>query len=271
MAVYFKKFNAAGMARVYSIGLGSDALTEVIAQSANLRTVGGGRVLGDRNSSVLVVYNPATNTAAEIPVPLGLQCEGRSASDTAYYLVCVRTTVAGTDVGLVAFDLGTMQFSPFVVVKSRVGAISFTSNATYTPAGILFGLYEGGASRGTRTAYRIDPGTMAVSAGVAVPGVSDDLDEQVAIGGKVYLTMYPANQVVPVDVATLAAGGPIAVAKPRHIVAGGAAGGGALFVVTNAGTDDALAKVDPASGAMALRTFPPLEASKIDSMAFSPP
>jgi hypothetical protein len=267
-AAFFGKFDAAGKGKVFSVGLSSDEATEVVHASANLRAVGGGKVLGDRNSSIVITYDPATQEATETPIPVPLQCEGRSASDSTFYLVCIQIGVAGTDIGLLAFDIATRKFSPFVVVKTGSSALALASNATYTPAGVLFSLYEGSAVTGSRTAYRIDLATSAVSAGVALPGMSDDLDSQDAIGSVVYLTEYPSDQILPVDVATLTPAAPIAIQQPMHLRAGGGALWVAMRGMDKATAGGALAKVSPASGEIAIRAFPPLEASEVATLAF---
>ena len=96
-----------------------------------------------------------------------------------------------------------------------------------------------------------------------LPGVADDLDEQDAIGNTIYTTMFPANQILRFDAATLTALPPIAIEHPRHL----RAGGGMLWVATRQ-LDGALARVEPETGAIALRTLPDAQAHSIDSLAY---
>lgn len=76
--------------------------------------------------------------------------------------------------------------------------------------------------------------------------------------------MYPSNQIVPFDVASMTTLPPIAIEYPRHL----RAGGGYLWVGTGQ-LEGALARVVPETGVIALRSLPATSgASGVDSLAY---
>jgi hypothetical protein len=100
-----------------------------------------------------------------------------------------------------------------------------------------------------------------VSAGTLVPGTANNLDQQAAIGDMVYIALNPDGVIVPFDASTMTAGTPIPIEHPRHL----RAGGGFLWA---GGSDSKIAKIDPATGDVKYREFPPLESGGIDALAF---
>jgi hypothetical protein len=259
---YFTKFDTAGTGRVFQLGLDSDVPTQLGEVSNLLLGTAGDQLVGVRNASEIVRTNLTTGEVTNTVIPGGLSCESGSIAAGTLYLACVRFG-SPSEAGMIALDLAANSFGAFIVVKSAVQPISAASNVSATPAGVVFVLYEGTASLGTRTAYAIDVAAGTAGPAIPLPGRSDDLDEQDAIGGTLYLTLFPDNQILPFEVATRTALPPITVDQPRHLRAGGD-----MLWVASRGLDGALARVEPVTGAVTPRTFPPLEASGIDSLAF---
>jgi hypothetical protein len=259
---YFTKFDAGGNGRVFALGLDTDTPEQLGEVSNVLAGVVAGEVIGLRNGKEIVRTDLATGAVTKTMVPAGLECASASLTGSKLYLVCMRFAPT-RDVGAIVHDLAAGTSTNLIVVKTGVQPLALASNITATPAGVVFVLYEGMASAGTRTAYPLDVAAGTVGAAVPLPGTSDDLDEQGAIGNTIFLTLFPSGQVLPFDVSTMTARAPIPVDRPRHL----RTGGGWLWLATH-GLDGVLARVDPLTGAQALRTFPPLEASGIDSLAY---
>jgi hypothetical protein len=187
-------------------------------------------------------------------------------------MICMKISASGQEAGMMDFDVGAMTFGPYVSVAPAMAMDSpLASNLTYTSAGLLFSYLTGGATSGSRKVFHIDPTSYAVSPGVMVAGMSNNLDEQDAVGTTVWMTQLPSNQVVPFDVATMTAGNAVSVSHPRHL----RTGGGQVFVgmrgmPTEPTGDGAVAKIDPATGTVAFRTFPK-PGSEVESLAFTGP
>lgn len=257
---YFTDSDAEGTKRVFQLGL-DDAMPEQLGEvSSILFGTHGGELVGVKNSTQIIRTDLATGAVTMTAIPAGLDCQSGSISAGSLYLACLRyglTSVAG----MIVLDLDADTFGPFVEVKTGALSVSMSSNVTATPAGVVFVLYEGEPSLGTRTAYKID-GTGSVGVGVPLPGSADDLDEQAAIGNVIYSTMFPSNQIVPFDVATMRALPPIALDRPRHLRAGGEL----LWVGLHDG--GGLARVVPASGETVIRSLPTDGTYSLDSLAY---
>lgn len=260
---YFTDFDDEGTGRVFQLGLDSDVPVQLGDVSNLLLGTAGGQLVGVKNGNEIVRTDLASGVVTKTPIPGALSCESGSIAAGSLYLACVRFGISHV-AGMITLDLAANTFSPFIVVKADVTPLAMASNVNATPAGVVFVLYEGGASLGTRTAYGIDA-AGTVGAPIPLPGASDDLDDQDAIGNTIYTTLYPANQILPFDVATMTALPPIAIEHPRHL----RAGGGMLWTDTGQ-LDGALARVEPATGDVVLRSLPSLEAAGIDALAFGP-
>jgi hypothetical protein len=255
---YFVQSDDQGDGHVYQVGLDNNDITQLSPVSNNLFGVYGGELIGHLNANKIVRIDLDTGVDTQIPVPPGPNCESASIFEHTLYLACVSITAAGTDAGMLTYDLDTGEFGPFVIVKEDVSALAMASNVSGTPSGALFALFEG-SLEGTRTAYKINGTT--VSAGTLIPGTANNLDQQAAIGDMVYLALNPDGAIVPFDASTMTVGTPIPIEHPRYL----RAGGGSLWA---GGSDSKVAKINPATGDVKYREFPPLEAGGIDALAF---
>jgi hypothetical protein len=258
---YFTKFDDGGNGRTWTLGTASDDITQISSLSFNPIGVYGRELVGQINESKVVRLNLDTGVDTQVTFPGTIACQQGDLFEHTLYLACMQITAAGTDAGMLTYDLDASAFGPFVIVKPGAMTLALASNVTGTPAGAMFTLYEGQAQTGTRTVYKITGTT--VSAGVLVPGNADDLDQQAAIGTTIYTTMYPDRVIVPFDATTMTAGAPIAIDRPRYL----RAGGGQLFASSH-GHDGQLAKIDPATGMIEYRAFTPVVSTEIDSLAY---
>lgn len=258
---YFSHADDQGNGHVYQMGTTSDTETLLTAVSYNLIGVYNRTLVGQKNESQVVSVNLDTGADTETQFPGPYSCQNGSIFEHTLYLACIQITAAGTDAGMLTYDLDASTFGPFVTVKSGADALAAASNVNGTPDGAIFTLYEGQATTGTRTVYKISGAT--VSTGVPIAGTADDLDEQAAIGSMVYITLYPDQTIVPFDATTMTAGTPIAIDHPRHL----RAGGGVLWVSTHQ-HDGQLAKVNPTTGDIQFRTFQPIVSTEINALAY---
>lgn len=239
------------------------------AQSLDPFGVVGNEVIGQDNAQSITRTDLTTGVITKVMFPedpmAPVACEQGSIYEHTVYLTCQQISATSTKAAMLTYDLDANAFGPVVVIGDGTSLVA-ASNVTATPAGVVFVLYTGtppnGATLGTRTAYKITGTT--VSAPVAIPGNSDDLDEQAAAGNTIYLTMGPDQTIVPFDVATMTAGTPIAADHPRHLIGGG----GQIWFGAH-GHDGQLGKLNPATGTIEYKAFPLLVSVEIDSLAYS--
>jgi len=264
---YFQMADAAGQGHTYQLTTTGSAITMLAATSFNPIGVVGRELIGqfDERKVVRLDLDSGATTMFDFPSSLAsgvLACQSGSLYEHTLYLACLSVTATGSTAGMLTYDLDAATFGTFVPVKSDVMPISLSSNVDGTPAGAMFTLYEGTATAGTRTVYKIDH--SGVSAGVVVPGTANDLDEQTAIGATVYLPLNPDNVIVPFDAMTMTPGTPIAIDHPRYV----RSGGGVLWSSSkqHAGT---LVKIDPTTRTLDERTFTgdPI-ATEINALAY---
>jgi hypothetical protein len=239
------------------------------AKSLDPYGVVGNELIGQDNAGAITRTDLTTGVITTVPFPQDplapAACENGSIYEHTVYMTCQHISAGGTKAAMLSYDLDANTFGPVVDVIDGE-SLSAASNVTATPAGVVFVLYTptppNGATLGTRTAYKI-MGTW-VSAPVAIPGNSDDLDEQAAAGNTIYMTMGPDQTIVPFDVATMTAGTPIAADHPHHLIGGG----GQIWFGAH-GHDGQLGKLNPASNTIEYKAFPLLVSTEIDSLAYS--
>ncbi len=258
---YFVKPDAQGKGRVFQLSTASNDISMLSMVSNNLLGVYKRELIGQLNGSKVVRVNLDTGVDTQTNFPGVVTCESGSIFEHTLLLVCLQIKASGSDAALLSYDLDTGTFAPLVVVKAGVQPLSLASNVNGTPSGVIFTLYEGQASAGTRTAYKINGTT--VSAGVPIAGTANDLDPQASIGNVLYIALNPDNKIVPFDATTMTAGTTIAIDRPRRL----RAGGGVLWA-SSKGHDGQLAKINPATGEIKYRTFERLVSAELNAVAF---
>ena len=225
----------------------------------------GNEVIGQDNDEAITRTDLTTGAITKVMFPPNsmapVACENGSIYEHTVYMTCQQISATGTKAAMLTYDLDANAFGPVVVIADGTSLVA-ASNVTATAAGVVFVLYSGSATLGTRSAYKITGTT--VSAPVAIPGNSSDLDEQAAAGTTIYMTMGPDQTIVPFDVATMTAGAAIAADRPRHLIGGG----GQIWFGAH-GHDGQLGKLDPATNTIEYKTLPLLVSTEIDSLAFS--
>lgn len=271
---YFVASDGTGNGRTWKLAPDATATAKISdASPSAMYGVVGNELIGEINEEKIVridITSGAVTTFEYPSTPMQVYaCENGSLSGTTVYLVCDAQTVSSSGVsmsaGMLTFDLATNTYGPYVVVTATPGELTMASNVTNTPSGVIFTLYTGtapnGATTGVRTVYKIMD--TWVSAPVTIPGNSNDLDEQGAVGNTVFIGLTSDDTVVPFDAATMTPGLPINVFRPRHV----RTGGGQVWIGTDQ-HDGRLAKLDPATRQVIYKSFPLLVSTEIEWLAY---